>query len=200
MATQEHAGVNDATQAETYFEIRDDLDTLSGKLESLEDLFRLMAMHPSDGITSEMVGFHFSMMNLACTFKTDARVLVDRMMAIEPKTEPTRAHVANSDFYRRTYEEWSAALKAATEAGDELCDNMHATADEIRERMIVNSPTTAGDAALKLRAINHVLFVADFAEVYPGISAALAALLADLERIDAAEKFSSRASRGEAVS
>jgi hypothetical protein len=104
MATQERGSVNPASQAEILasnsdigaddlFEVRDDLDTLAGKLESMEDLFRFMAMHHDDGIGAEIVGFMFSMMNLTAAFKVEARELVDRLMVLEP---------ANSDGEARS--------------------------------------------------------------------------------------------------
>jgi hypothetical protein len=70
--------------ADTMFDVRDDLENLAGKLGSLEDLARFLAMEVQGGGNhSETAGAFFSIMNLATGFKDEANALVERLMVLE---------------------------------------------------------------------------------------------------------------------
>jgi hypothetical protein len=88
MAIPGNTTVNDgpqglAEEADNLFKVRDDLDTLSGKLDSLEDLTRFLAMEVQGGGHAETAGSFFSIMNLVESIKHEALDLVGRLMAIE---------------------------------------------------------------------------------------------------------------------
>ena len=63
--------------------VRNGLDTLSGKLDSLEDLARFLAMEVQGDGHSEAAGSFFSIMNLVEYCKNEANQLLDRLMEVE---------------------------------------------------------------------------------------------------------------------
>jgi hypothetical protein len=90
MATCQSETVNsvlqapDTTKADSIYQVRDDLEDIAGKLDSLEDLARFLAMEvQGDGNHSETAGVFFSIMNLAAGLKDEANALVERLMVLE---------------------------------------------------------------------------------------------------------------------
>jgi hypothetical protein len=180
MARTQSETLNQTVQApDGYYDVRTDLEGVYAKLDSFESALGNIAEW-----AGERAGLFFSFGNLAGCIKDEAETLVKRMMALEPDWRS--ASLGEQGFFRRTYEEWSAALIVATEASDDCATELQAKADDLADALTSGNATTAGDAALKMRAILHSLSVADFPSHYPMPSAALSSLLADLERIDAA--------------
>lgn len=89
MAIVQDGGVNHAPQAEitterpsALFEVRDDLDTLSGKLESMAGMAGFAGMRYSE-TDHHLSGMFFSIQNLADALRAEANELVNRLVELE---------------------------------------------------------------------------------------------------------------------
>jgi hypothetical protein len=93
------------------------------------------------------------------------------------------------DFFACAFEEWCAATIASnTSDGNDQTDRAFALYDH----MMKWDANTHGDIARKLRVIAHMMRVAD---AEPVEQHAIASVLADLDRIDAAAKYVTRSRR-----
>ena len=201
MAIIDNAGVNDAgqaeisasstTEADSLFQVRDDLETLAGNLSSMAMLAGFCGMRYSES-DFHLSGAFFSLQNLADQFHADANGLVDRLMTLEDlapggAVAPTAAAIDNA-WYRRTFEEWAAEVAADDGNGGEHSERAH----RLYGAMLKNNATAPGDAAMKLRTICHSLFVSDAQSQFPDECAALSSVVADLEQMQAASNHLAR--------
>jgi hypothetical protein len=88
MADVSHTSVNLSGQAlDTYTEVRDDLDTLMGDLESAGRLVTFIVMSKTEdenhALSPDFVGALFSIQNLLEAFKSRGDAMVHRMMVLE---------------------------------------------------------------------------------------------------------------------
>jgi hypothetical protein len=188
MAIKQNGGENAASQPKIdgIFDVRFDLEQQRAKINSMVDALGILA-------EGDDAPLFFTLQNALEPVDTELERIIERMATLEPRDQPaSTADAYSADFYRRTFEEWSAAV--AENDGNSLDTDE----DRLYGLMLKNHTATAGDAALKMRVVVHSLFVSDARSQFPDQCAALSDVVADLERMDAAAEYARR-SAGKAV-